>query len=76
VATLYLGLRETEKTFDWLDKAFEDRDPVPWWIKSDQLSDRVRAAPRFQALTKKIADPAGRDGKVNPQLSRHPDSSA
>jgi TolB-like protein/cytochrome c-type biogenesis protein CcmH/NrfG len=55
VATVYLGLGETEKTFDWLDKAFEVRDPALWWIKSDQLYDSVREAPRFRALTTKIA---------------------
>jgi adenylate cyclase len=55
VATVYLGLGEKEKAFDWLDKAFEDRDPVLWWIKSDQLYDSVRDEPRFRALTQKIS---------------------
>ncbi len=59
VATVYLGLGEKEKALDWLEKAFEDRDPVLWWIKSDQLYDSVRDDPRFHALTKKITDLQG-----------------
>jgi adenylate cyclase len=56
VATVYLGLGEKEKAFDWLDKAFEDRDPVLWWIKSDQLYNSVRDEPRFQALMQRVSD--------------------
>jgi adenylate cyclase len=56
VAAVYVGLGEKEKALDWLDKAFEDRDPVFWWIKSDQLYDSVRNEPRFQALMQKISD--------------------
>jgi adenylate cyclase len=59
VATVYLGLGEKEKAFDWLDKAFEDLDPVLWWIKSDQLYDGVRDEPRFRALMQKVSDLQG-----------------
>jgi tetratricopeptide (TPR) repeat protein len=59
VAAVYLGLSESEKAFNWLDKAFEDRDPVLWWIKSDQLYDGVRGEPRFRALMKKVTDLRG-----------------
>ena len=56
IATVYLGLGEKEKAFDWLDKAFEDQDPVFWWIKSDQLYDSVRNEPRLETLMRKIPD--------------------
>jgi adenylate cyclase len=56
LATVFLGLGENEKCLDWLDKAFDDRDPVLWWIGSDQLYDGVRDEPRFQALMQKIAE--------------------
>jgi hypothetical protein len=39
---------------DWLEKAYEDRDPIFWWIKGDQLYDSVRNEPRFKALLKKL----------------------
>jgi len=53
-ASVYLGLGENEKALDWLEKAYEDRDPIFWWINGDQLYDSVRHAPRFQALMQKI----------------------
>jgi tetratricopeptide (TPR) repeat protein len=59
VAAVYLGLGEKDKALDWLDKAFEDRDPVLWWIKSDQLYDSLRNEPRFKALVGKISELEG-----------------
>jgi adenylate cyclase len=53
-ATVYLGLGEKEKALDWLEKAYEDRDPIFWWIDGDQLYDSLRNEPRFQALVEKI----------------------
>jgi TolB-like protein/Tfp pilus assembly protein PilF len=53
-ASVYLGLGENEKALDWLEKAYEDRDPIFWWIDGDQLYDSVRNEPRFQALVQKI----------------------
>jgi adenylate cyclase len=55
IASVYLGLDEYDQAMDWLEKAFDDRDPVLWWIGSDQLYDRLRGEPRFQALMQKIA---------------------
>ena len=54
-ASVYLGLGENEKALDWLDKAYEDQDPIFWWINGDQLYDRVRNEPRFKALMQKLA---------------------
>ena len=53
-AAVYLGLGEKEKALGWLEKAYEDRDPIFWWIDGDQLYDSVRNEPRFQALVQKI----------------------
>ncbi len=61
-ATVYLGLGENEKALDWLEKAYEDRDPIFWWIKGDQLYDSIRNEPRFQALMRK-ADALKEGGK-------------
>ncbi len=52
-ATVYLGLAENERALDWLEKAYEDRDPIFWWINGDELYDSVRNEPRFQALMRK-----------------------
>ena len=53
-AAVYLGLGEKEKALDWLEKAYEDRDPIFWWINGDQLYDSVRSEPRFEALVQKV----------------------
>ena len=53
-ASVYLGLGENEKALDWLEKAYEDRDPIFWWINGDQLYDSVRNEPRFKALLQKV----------------------
>ena len=53
-AAVYLGLGEKEKALDWLEKAYEDRDPIFWWIDGDQLYDSLRNERRFQALVQKV----------------------
>ncbi len=53
-ASVYLGFGENEKALDWLEKAYEDRDPIFWWINGDQLYDSVRGVPRFEALVQKV----------------------
>ncbi len=53
-AAVYLGLGEKGKAFDWIEKAYEDRDPILWWINGDQLYDSVRNEPRFQAVMQKV----------------------
>ncbi len=52
-ASVYLGLGEKAKALDWIEKAFEDMDPLFWW-NTDQLYDSVRNEPRFQALVQKV----------------------
>jgi adenylate cyclase len=53
-AAVYLGLADNEKALDWLERAYEDRDPIFWWINGDQLYDSVRGAPRFEALVQEV----------------------
>jgi adenylate cyclase len=52
-ASVYLGLGEKAKALDWIEKAYDDRDPLLWW-NADRLYDSVRNEPRFQALMWKI----------------------
>jgi serine/threonine-protein kinase len=53
-AAVCLGLGDNEKALDWLEKAYDDRDPIFWWINGDLLYDGVRGMPRFKALVQKI----------------------
>jgi hypothetical protein len=38
---------------DWIEKAYEDRDPM-LWLTSDPLYDSVRNEPRFQVILNKV----------------------
>jgi Flp pilus assembly protein TadD len=53
-AAVYLGLGDNEKALDWLEKAYDDRVPIFWWINGDLLYDGVRGMPRFKALVQKV----------------------
>jgi tetratricopeptide (TPR) repeat protein len=52
-ASVYLGLGEKAKALDWIEKAFQDLDPLFWW-NADQLYDSIRNEPRFKAILKKL----------------------
>jgi len=52
-ASVYLGLGEKGNALDWIEKAYEDRDPMLWW-NTDRLYDSVRNEPRFRAIMQKV----------------------
>jgi len=54
LALLCFVLREKELGFQWLDKAYEERDVWTVYIKIDFLLDSVRTDQRFKALLKKM----------------------
>ncbi len=55
-ALLCVGLGETERAFEWLQKAFEERClwAVHTPLAADPSFDPLRADPRFSALLKKV----------------------
>ena len=53
-AIICTGLGDTERAFEWLEKALEDRS---WWmirLKVDPRLDRLRADPRFTSLLRRM----------------------
>jgi Adenylate and Guanylate cyclase catalytic domain len=56
-ALVYLGLREDDKTLDWLEKAYNEGSIWLGWLKMDPMFDPLRSNPRFQALYKKMNFP-------------------
>ncbi len=54
VSRVYAGMGEVEKAIDWLEKAYEDRDPLLLHIKAVPSHDYMHANPRFIALLKKM----------------------
>jgi len=54
IASLYFVFGEIEQGFDWLERAYEERDYWLVRIKVDSPFDSVRSDPRFKELLKKV----------------------
>ena len=61
VAAIHLGLGETERAFEWLERAVEEHDAWLVWLKVDPVLDDLRPDPRFADLVERIglASPEG-----------------
>jgi len=55
LAFIYEGLGDKDQTFEWLEKAFEERDSA-WFpmMKVSPMSDPLRSDPRFQDLMRRL----------------------
>jgi TolB-like protein/DNA-binding winged helix-turn-helix (wHTH) protein/Tfp pilus assembly protein PilF len=54
MAKIYTGLRQQEKAFEWLEKAYEDRSIVSvGFIKTNPMFDPLRPDPRFADLLRR-----------------------
>lgn len=55
MATIYAGLGENDKAFDFLEKAYTDKSlDFPSHLQSDLLLDTLRPDPRFQSLLRRV----------------------
>ena len=58
VATLYAGLGEKDRAFQFLEKAYLEKSlDIPWALKADLRLDNLRSDPRFQDLVRRIGYP-------------------
>lgn len=56
MATIYAGLGENDKAFEFLEKACSEKSlDIPLFLKSDLLLDDLRPDPRFQTLLRGMA---------------------
>ena len=53
-AMVYLGLGDLDKTFEWLEKAFEERSGFLPFLKVEPMVDSIRSDARFQDLLWRI----------------------
>jgi hypothetical protein len=58
MALVHAGLGEDERVFEWLDRAYAQRDVHLMFLTVDPKWDRYRACPEFCSLLAKFA--AGR----------------
>ncbi|MDP9197598.1 MAG: hypothetical protein M3O07_00065 [Pseudomonadota bacterium] len=54
IATIYAALGETDETFDWLARAFEERSQLIGWLQWDAVFDGIRTDARYAPLVKRL----------------------
>lgn len=54
VAIVHLGLRDNETAFQWLHKAYQQRDSALTYLRVDPRFDPVRSDPRYAELLKQV----------------------
>lgn len=57
LAIAYNGLGDTEATFKWLQKGFDERSGFWFLLRGDPVFDNLRSDSRFQGLLKKVGLP-------------------
>jgi serine/threonine protein kinase/tetratricopeptide (TPR) repeat protein len=57
IATLYAGLGDKDRAFQWLNTAYQERDHGLEKLKIDFLLDPLRSDPRFAGLVRKVGLP-------------------
>jgi TolB-like protein/DNA-binding winged helix-turn-helix (wHTH) protein/Flp pilus assembly protein TadD len=58
IATIYAGLGEKDKAFEFLERAYQERSlDISWHLKADLRIDNLRTDPRFQVLLRRIGYP-------------------
>ncbi len=55
IATIYAGLGDKDRAFEFLKKAYQERSlEISWHIKADLRIDNLRSDPRFQNLLRRV----------------------
>ena len=57
LAYVHIGLGETDRAFEWLEKAIEARDWQMAMLKVEPAFDDLRSDPRFAALLERVGLP-------------------
>ncbi len=57
IATVYAFRGDADKTFEWLDRAYQQQDPGVMAINDNPFTRELRADPRFIAFRKKVGLP-------------------
>jgi hypothetical protein len=57
IAVIYVGLGSKDSTFDWLEKAYEDRSTWLTWLKVDPRFDGIRDDARYRNLMRRMGLP-------------------
>jgi TolB-like protein/Tfp pilus assembly protein PilF len=66
IAQVYALRRNPDKTFEWLDRTWANRDPGITSLLTDPFLLRYRDDPRFAEFCKKVGFPTGTEAKALP----------
>jgi TolB-like protein/Flp pilus assembly protein TadD len=54
IAIIYTGMGNKDKAFEWVDKAYKDRDPTLYPLKTVAILGSLHSDPRFTVMLKKM----------------------
>jgi hypothetical protein len=54
IASVFAYLRQEDRAFEWLDRAYRQKEPVIEYIKSTSDFNNLRGDPRYKALLDKM----------------------
>ena len=57
IALIYMGLGQTDSTFEWLEKAFRERSDLLVYLRVDPRLDPIRSDRRFEDLVTRVGIP-------------------
>jgi hypothetical protein len=58
VVTIYFGLNDKDRAFEFLEKAYQERSwELPYFMKADLRIDNLRSDPRFRDIRRGIKLP-------------------
>jgi TolB-like protein/DNA-binding winged helix-turn-helix (wHTH) protein/Flp pilus assembly protein TadD len=58
IATIYSGLGEKDRAFEFLEKAYREKSlDISWHLRTDLRIDNLRSDPRFQILLRRVRLP-------------------
>jgi tetratricopeptide (TPR) repeat protein len=60
IALRYLDARDDDRAIDWLEKAYDVRDPALPYVIASPVYEPLRSNPRFQALARRMSLPVER----------------
>jgi hypothetical protein len=58
IATVYAGLGDKDKAFEYLENAYQEKSSdLPYFLRADLRIDNLRSDPRFQDLLRRMNFP-------------------
>ncbi|HEX7999681.1 MAG TPA: protein kinase [Pyrinomonadaceae bacterium] len=64
IAMIHAGLGQQDEAFNWLEKAYEDRDWWLLWLRVEPFLDELRSDPRFQNLLRRVEHDEAETAKI------------